>query len=452
MKKNIFIITCLLLIQLVIAQSPGGVSGSVGWYKADSGISATTWTDQSGNGNNLAGNSSPVLTNYMNFNTVVTLNGTSQYYRIANTSASWPGTNTANTYYMVALKSSATGVRNVIGRGDASLTGGLNIGTNNVTSLTVGGFYAGQTAVTIPNVMNGNPFVGRGGYNGGTGAGFYLSANGSTEVSGQTGVTPTYLTPTNFTIGVRGNATVRTDYFDGNIAEVVVYPGKHTPADYNKVESYLATKWGVTKSGDYVASNGTTTYWTAASNTGYTNNIAGIGRDDTSGLHQRQSQSQNAGVQPVIGNNSTIIATNTSGAGDFATDNNFMLWGSDTGSDKIETAFAFGSMNARMGKIWKIQETNTVGTVKVALRKSDFNGTNQHLLVSNNATFDGSDTMIAMTEETIDGVVYFTATVDFINGQFFSFASYVVTPGGVIADISAWFKADSSVFRMQVQH
>ena len=56
MKKNIFIITCLLLIQLVMAQSPGGVSGASRWYRADARVTTgatMTWADQSGNNVNV---------------------------------------------------------------------------------------------------------------------------------------------------------------------------------------------------------------------------------------------------------------------------------------------------------------------------------------------------------------------------------------------------------------
>lgn len=431
-----------------MAQSPGGVSGASRWYRADTGVTTgatMTWADQSGNNVNVTqatATNQPVYnsgTNLMNFNPKVTFDGGNDRLSNATGGVSF-GTGAYTVYYVASNTATATTPRWAFGFGASDALGSFNSGLNTAVTSKASG---GTTFVTQTNQWtSGVPSLTRTGYNGGVTQPYYLSSNGVAETT-STNVSPN-ITTTPFSIGARPDGLA--NWWQGDISEVIIYPGKHSSTDFNKVESYLSLKYGIAKSGDYIASNGTTTYWTAASNTGYTNNIAGIGRDDISGLHQRQSQSQNTGVQPVIGNNSTIIATNTSGAGDFATDNNFMLWGSDTGSDKIETAFAFGSMNARMGKIWKIQETNAVGTIKVALRKSDFHGTNQHLLVSNDNAFDGSDIMIAMIEETIGGVVYYTATVDFINGQFFSFASYVVTPGGVITDISAWFKADSSVY------
>lgn len=79
----------------------------------------------------------------------------------------------------------------------------------------------------------------------------------------------------------------------------------------NQVESYLAIKYGITldqtTATNYVYSNGSI-IWNAASAGVYKNNIAGIGRDDSSGLSQLRSQSvTNTG--DIIGWKSSI-ATN----------------------------------------------------------------------------------------------------------------------------------------------
>ena len=57
-------------------------------------------------------------------------------------------------------------------------------------------------------------------------------------------------------------------------------------------------KYGITLSQttaqNYIDSLGTA-FWSATVNTGYTRNITVIGRDDTTTLNQKQSQSVNAG-------------------------------------------------------------------------------------------------------------------------------------------------------------
>ncbi len=56
-----------------------------------------------------------------------------------------------------------------------------------------------------------------------------------------------------------------------------------------KVESYLAIKYGVTLSHDYRASNNTVV-WSRSTNAAYNNNIIGIARDDISGFIAKSSR------------------------------------------------------------------------------------------------------------------------------------------------------------------
>ena len=56
------------------------------------------------------------------------------------------------------------------------------------------------------------------------------------------------------------------------------------------MESYLAIKYGITLSDNYLASDGTS-FWNI--NGTYSEDIAGIGRDDCAELHQKQSKSSN---------------------------------------------------------------------------------------------------------------------------------------------------------------
>lgn len=85
-------------------------------------------------------------------------------------------------------------------------------------------------------------------------------------------------------------------FYDGKIAEVINYSGRIEPAERNKIESYLALKYGITLSSgtqDYTASDGSTIFWSPATAGTFTNNIFGIGRDDVSQLGQVMSKSVN---------------------------------------------------------------------------------------------------------------------------------------------------------------
>lgn len=110
---------------------------------------------------------------------------------------------------------------------------------------------------------------------------------------------------------------------DADMAEIIMYNVTPSLADRNKIESYLSIKYGLTRGGNtgttatynYVASDGTT-IWNKTANTGYNNDIAGIGRDDASALFQKQSISVNNNEPVTIGLTS-IAASNPLNANTF---------------------------------------------------------------------------------------------------------------------------------------
>ena len=72
----------------------------------------------------------------------------------------------------------------------------------------------------------------------------------------------------------------------GPASEIIAYTTQVTAAERQKIDSYLAIKYGITLTTNYVSTSGTTIYTTSSP---YVNNIIGIGRDDIEALNQRQS-------------------------------------------------------------------------------------------------------------------------------------------------------------------
>ena len=106
---------------------------------------------------------------------------------------------------------------------------------------------------------------------------------------------------------------------------MVLYNLNLSTGEKQRIETYLAIKYGTTITiANYIATDGTTTVWNQATNTGYNNNIAGIGRDDAEALVQKQSTSVNSGFQPVIGLG-TLAATNALNSNTFNADKNYMV-------------------------------------------------------------------------------------------------------------------------------
>ncbi len=219
--------------------------------------------------------------------------------------------------------------------------------------------------------------------------------------------------------------------FVGNIAEVIIYDrdikGSTYPRDIGKIRTYLALKYGITPWNvvssifDYFSSD-ETRIWDAVSNPQFRNDVAGIGRDDASRLNQKQSKSINSGTILTIGLGD-IAATNSANGNEFTTDKSFLVWGRKISTNNLfETSFE-GSANTRINKYWRIEESGTVGTVKLRIPntlttlQSD---EDLYLVISSDETFTLSDDTVRLTD---DGS-YFTGTYDFSVGE--SFFSYFI--------------------------
>jgi hypothetical protein len=218
-------------------------------------------------------------------------------------------------------------------------------------------------------------------------------------------------------------------YWDGRIAEVIQYNSILSLADINKVNSYLALKYGVTLdqtvAQNYTASDGLTVFWNGTTNSGHNNNIAGIARDYNSALTQKQSKSINSGLQVVIGNGNTIAASNAANASTFSADRSALVWGDNAGSVSSWTATGAPPARKKIDRNWRVQESGTVGSVRIQV--ADNSGTNGlpteettvYLLLDADGNFAAGATEIAMT---LNGTNWET-NVDLTNGQYFSFAT-----------------------------
>jgi len=155
-------------------------------------------------------------------------------------------------------------------------------------------------------------------------------------------------------------------YERGNakIGEVITYNKTLDLADLQKVQTYVAVKYGIHLGKDYVSAAGDV-IWNTSLNTGYNNDVAGIGRDDASGLNQKQTQSVNTDDLLTIGL-STIENSNKNNTATFTEDNSFLIWGNNdyyAASDyttlaPTATPFLPPGIEGRLRRVWKLQGTN----------------------------------------------------------------------------------------------
>ena len=216
-----------------------------------------------------------------------------------------------------------------------------------------------------------------------------------------------------------------------DLAEVIIYSSTLPLADRNKIESYLAVKYGFTlnqsagSNNDYVASNGSI-IWNQLANTGYGADITGIGRDDASGLSQKQSRSINTSSLVTLyhGNYSSgnFPLLNNANTNNFSTDRSFLLAG-DNGLPITLTPCFFENKAQRMQRIWKVNNTN-VGTVTVSIDQAAVASAVKNLIRSADPGFPAATTDI-IPLIAANGKLY--AEVNFSNNDYFSFASDTIS-------------------------
>lgn len=360
------------------AQSPGGVNTNLSlWVKAESAFPAaggtlTKWTEQTAaNTFTLSGSNMSTVTNVVNFHPVVRFTGSGKL--IGNRSITW---------------SECTAV--------ASFTGATTIERGTVISPTTNGTQVNDDSrYFFRSGLESNPgnflFAGMGTDS----IGFeYISSPPSTQVNVLTasgvgnvfnrdgldarvgslfgGFTARATTMTG--IPQIGDRSTNDSKMIGDIAEIIVYSANNA-AGRNKVESYLALKYGLTLGNPATpinyTSSGNTVFWNGTSS--YQHNIFGIGTDNGSGLTQTSSNSMNSGSgngagQSGLGN---LVLTTASALAN----QHFLMIGTDSLPLSEETITAaigpsVAIASSRLLRTWRVQNTGSVGSVNLSFDKT----------------------------------------------------------------------------------
>ena len=239
--------------------------------------------------------------------------------------------------------------------------------------------------------------------------------------------------------------------FYGTIQEIILLSagagGSHVdPVDLQKIHSYLAVKYGITlnNADNYLNSDGNPVWSkTAPANAGYNTEIFGIGRDDASGLNQKQSQNGNKTLTVFTGN--TLETLNSQNTGIFA-DKQYLMIGSSGGNPVQQLTgvnagdiYKNGSLVSSysfniQSPIYKAQLTGPLSSMTVNMQalSNDF----LYALVSSNADFDPENTYIYSVNDRIAAV-----TID-TSYPYIKFIGFTPGPGGVSGGLRLWLRAD----------
>ncbi|MEY8780253.1 hypothetical protein AB9K32_07475, partial [Allomuricauda sp. XS_ASV26] len=255
----------------------------------------------------------------------------------------------------------------------------------------------------------------------------------------------------------------------GGISEILVADGLLDANSIQRVESYLAIKYGITLNGSaslgsisgnssyhYLAADGTIIW---AIDPTYRFDIAGIGKDryedfdaglpGTTGdlklrynLHQRISKSENSEAILTMSTSPNFITDNLdqtrtpiNTGGSFSTDHNYLIWGSDRQSIaevNVELPPLLPQITSRIEREWRVQMNNSTGltpingvSVRINLSGStiiDNGDCALHLMIDTDNDGDfttGPITLIQATSVDAFGNVYFDG-VDFVHQNVFT--------------------------------
>ncbi|AZB26993.1 hypothetical protein EG339_21585 [Chryseobacterium bernardetii] len=440
-------------------QAPGGVTGPDFWVKSDdAGTMGTAWKDHSANADDIPNVGGVILSpadRSHNFHPYTTGYTASKFFYNANSvmnplgNVELPGSNPS--IFSAVRPTVANGTGRIVGIDDDTNASepGVSIANGKPRqyeffNTTTSSDFSTAFNIGVSNVFSAiaNNTVANGGTSSIAGGEKRLGLNGSYEsFSGFAAANKFQIYGRNLRIGHAGWDAPGA--FPGDIMEVAWYNRTLTTNEQSRINSYLAVKNGVTLNENYLATN-SNVVWDRTNNTGYNNNIFGIAKDDFTALHQKQAGSVNSGQQLLI-STTGLANSNANNNTGLANDLQFLLTGDNGLKQGLSVPLSYtggsnGTTNYRFEAIWKVQNTNNVGTVTVAWPKSV---KNLYLIQSPDSTFDGTDTFTPMTTEvTVNGLVYNTANVTLGNGQFFTFAGFGLAPGGVINNLSYWYRAD----------
>ena len=272
----------------------------------------------------------------------------------------------------------------------------------------------------------------------------------------------------------------------GDVSEIIIYDRELTTIEAQKVESYLAIKYGITlgyndsyrdgttitnivyggTSNDYLASNGSV-LWNGVNNAGYGYNVFGIARDNNSNLLQTKSRSSN--VQRLAdGTLIDAILTIESDAGGLSSDLSYFLVGNNGDDLLFRTTGLPLRADSVIERIWKARESVVdPGSVKLEFDLSastitDAEAADLDLFIADNesfnnyknvsGTYNSTTKIITYTGINIEDTEFFTLGVPTVYNDryhmgFDGVDDYLMANSNVLSGLSnvtvmGWIKVD----------
>ncbi len=434
--------------------SPGGVNGLIHWLRADLGVTGATpltaWADGSGFGSDVTtifGDPS-VVTGWANFHPTIDFDGNDGVrgpHTIRHTTGEISVFVVNKVEPFPPFGGRITYANSKIGETGWNHFTGFNLSTifNPQYVYFDLGPNSGGAASIQGNVLTENRTVMTGGTYSNISNNMVLRENGL-QIGSTTVTTAIDLELDRWGLGVSStdDGSSNRSYLNGQIAEAVLFQGELSAYEIQRVESYLALKYGFTlnqnSATDYLASDGTTKAWDASVNAIYNQDIFGMGRDDDSGLDQRVSKSFNAGTLFTVALDADFTSANNdaSRTTEFSADMQFLTFAHNGGATTTQTTeMDANRYTNRITREWQVQNTGSVGGVSVK-----FDGFADYDLLSDtdgDFSTTGDQNRIAVLDENGEA-----SGVIFTDNAYITLAKSILAPGGVSTNLSLWLKAD----------
>lgn len=189
------------------------------------------------------------------------------------------------------------------------------------------------------------------------------------------------------------------EHWQGTIEEIIVFDHALTDAERQKVSTYLAIKYGYTMdqttANSYVDSN-MATIWDAQENAVYTHRITSIGRDDQSGLMQKQAKAQELGSTLTIALGNSVEDTNSANKNEFLKDSSFFTFGDNGASTEFKTPITKdGKKLLGMERVFKVQKANWTES-QITLQVDETGGNPalpRYVVISDDAKFGNPNSL-----------------------------------------------------------
>ncbi len=435
-------------------RAPPSVVGNILWLRADIGVTGvgqvTNWADQSGSlfnatntGTGPAKLGDGVAFDGLNFNPTLQFTEASGH-DLEITGGGILGNGVINNdlwIYAVSESNSATNASFIFSN---AVTGG----TVEFQAPTTGGLLSlnSGTGTTLTNGWGGTANIFNL-WNGGSSSGTATPSttnkaiyrDGLLIATNNTGNGTTFTS--NNSSSFIGSDDAGANFFNGQIAEVMVFNIVPTSSEQQRIQSYLAIKYGITldqtdndvtiEEGDYIIDGSPDiVVWDETANSAYHNDVAGIGRDDGKFLNQKQSRSINSTSIVSVGLGS-IAANNGSNSNTINSDGSFLMWGhngSSVNNGNTSAVTLLCETELQLDRVWKIVETGTIGSVEVAVIQATIDAalttpTSEVIVlkIADDAGFTTNVKHIPVTTRTINGVTHYVADYNFNGTKYFTY-------------------------------